>query len=175
MNKKLIRLTESDLHKIVRHSVNRIVKEAFDASRFGDNTFSQIDNMQFTDAQKMILKYALELEEQGFSDEEYYDLAYYFAEHNGLNESKRTSKRVIKESTDRWMGCKRIKMIWHGEWSDPELEYNGSVANYWDVEDWCTEACKEEGVNPNDKESFANWIRQNEGRIANTIQEMGSY
>ena len=65
-------------------SVNRIVKEAFDASRFGDNTFSQIDNMQFTDAQKMILKYALELEEQGFSDEEYYDLAYYFAEHNSF-------------------------------------------------------------------------------------------
>ena len=29
MNKKLIRLTESDLHKIVRESVERILKESF--------------------------------------------------------------------------------------------------------------------------------------------------
>lgn len=29
MNKKLIRLTESDLHKIVKESVNRVLKEAF--------------------------------------------------------------------------------------------------------------------------------------------------
>ena len=30
MNKKLIRLTESDLHRIVKESVNKIVKEGFD-------------------------------------------------------------------------------------------------------------------------------------------------
>jgi hypothetical protein len=41
--------------------------------------------MYFTDAQRMILDYALKLEEQGFSDEEYYDLAFYFARQNGLN------------------------------------------------------------------------------------------
>jgi hypothetical protein len=93
MNKKLIRLTESDLHRIVKESVNKIMKEAFDVSRFGDDTLEQIDNMRFTDAQKMILNYALELEERGFSDEEYYELAFFFAEHNGLNESKRIKKR----------------------------------------------------------------------------------
>ena len=174
MNKKLIRLTESDLHRIVKKSVNKIMKEAFDVSRFGDDTLEQIDNMRFTDAQKMILNYALELEERGFSDEEYYELAFFFAEHNGLNESKRIKKKLIKESANSWMGCQRIKMIWHGEWSDPELEYNGSVANYWDVENWCAEACREEGVNPNDKNAFANWIRQNEDRVGMTIQEMSN-
>ena len=30
MNKKLIRLTEGDLHRIVKESVNKIVKEGFD-------------------------------------------------------------------------------------------------------------------------------------------------
>ena len=30
MNKKLIRLTEQDLHRIVKESVNKIVKEGFD-------------------------------------------------------------------------------------------------------------------------------------------------
>lgn len=30
MNKKLIRLTESDLHRIVKESVNKVIKEDFD-------------------------------------------------------------------------------------------------------------------------------------------------
>ena len=32
-------------------------------------------------------------------------------------------------------GCPDIEMIWHGEASDPELEYKGVTFNYWDVED----------------------------------------
>ena len=35
-------------------------------------------------------------------------------------------------------------MIWHGEWSDPELEHDGKVANYWDVENTMWERYKEE-------------------------------
>ena len=63
-------------------------------------------------------------------------------------------------------------MIWHGEWSDPELEYEGSVANYWDVNDWCIEACEDEGVDCNNKNAFAAWVRENEERIGMTIVEM---
>ena len=37
MNKKLIRLTESDLHRIVKESVNRIIKEAADIDAFDDD------------------------------------------------------------------------------------------------------------------------------------------
>ena len=83
--KKIIRLTENDLHRIIKRSVNKVLREDFNPEDFGDDTFSQIDNMQFTDAQQMILDYAMGLEDQGFSDEEYYDLAFYFAKHNGLN------------------------------------------------------------------------------------------
>ena len=36
MNKKLIRLTESDLHRIVKQSVNKVLKE-----RIGDNAYLQ--------------------------------------------------------------------------------------------------------------------------------------
>lgn len=115
--KKVIRLTESDIHRIVKNSVKRILKET---------TSQRIGNR----------------------------------------------KHIIKESANSWMGCKEITMIWHGEWSDPELEYNGCVANYWDVEDWCAEVCREEGVNPEDKNAFANWIRQNEDRVGATIEEM---
>ena len=37
MNKKLIRLTESDIHRIVKESVNRILKEAY-SDIYGDGT-----------------------------------------------------------------------------------------------------------------------------------------
>jgi hypothetical protein len=81
---------DSDIRiSIKRTIVNRLglkgSSEDFDVSRFGDDTLTQISNMYFTDAQRMILDYALKLEEQGFSDEEYYDLAFYFARQNGLN------------------------------------------------------------------------------------------
>lgn len=40
---------------------------------------------------------------------------------------------------NNWRGCKNIKMIWHGEWSDPELvtEYDDTEYrfNYHDIED----------------------------------------
>lgn len=37
MNKKLIRLTESDLHKIVKEAVNRIIKESVDEFTYSDS------------------------------------------------------------------------------------------------------------------------------------------
>lgn len=37
MNKKLIRLTEGDLHKIVKESVKRILKESDDEFSYGDS------------------------------------------------------------------------------------------------------------------------------------------
>ena len=53
MNKKLIRLTESDLHRIVKESVNRILKEvkydyenqAYDEKYDGENTYLQVSMM----------------------------------------------------------------------------------------------------------------------------------
>lgn len=35
-------------------------------------------------------------------------------------------------------------MIWHGEWADPELEYDGNVANYWQIEDSMWDSYKED-------------------------------
>lgn len=43
-----------------------------------------------------------------------------------------------------WRCVKGVTMIWHGEWSDPELEHEGNVANYYDVEDSMWERYKEE-------------------------------
>ena len=161
MNKKLIRLTESDLHRIVKESVNKIINEIGDSPK-GQHMLGRLHG-----------KYAAQdkwgkagnvwnyVRDNGIDTDEYW---------RG-NDEERKKKKYKKPG---WMGCENIEMIWHGEWSDPELEYNGSVANYWDVESWCAETCKEEGVNPNNKDAFAAWIRQNEERIGMTIQEMSN-
>ena len=50
-----------------------------------------------------------------------------------------------------WYGIEDIGFIWHGSWSDPELEYNGHIINSYIIEDsmWekFREDCKEQGKN----------------------------
>ena len=48
------------------------------------------------------------------------------------------------EKKKYWRGVQGVTMIWHGEWSDPELEYGEYVANYWEVEDTMWERYKDE-------------------------------
>lgn len=50
MNKKLIRLTESDIHRIVKESVNRVLREnsdgdAPDNDRISQKQIGQLDNI----------------------------------------------------------------------------------------------------------------------------------
>jgi len=35
---------------------------------------------------------------------------------------------------ETYRGIEGINIIYHGEIADPELEYDGMVVNYWDVE-----------------------------------------
>ena len=58
----------------------------FDVTKFGESAAEQVENMRFTDAEKQILDYAQKVDECEFSDEQYYELAFYFAQRNGLNE-----------------------------------------------------------------------------------------
>ena len=57
---------------------------------------------------------------------------------------------VLKEYPN-WYGIEDIGFIWHGSWSDPELEYKGKVVNSYIIEDsmWerFREDCEEQGKN----------------------------
>ena len=61
-----------------------------------------------------------------------------------------------------------MEMIWHWTQSDPELKYEGVIANYWTVEDWlyqefCDELREEDkynlymGFTEVDRDSWFNW------------------
>lgn len=53
-----------------------------------------------------------------------------------VNKNQKVNESVKKSLTEGfYRGCKDITMIGHGAWSDPELEYNGYLFNYWDIED----------------------------------------
>lgn len=43
-----------------------------------------------------------------------------------------------------WYGIENIGFVWHGEWSDPEIEYKGKRINSFIVEDTMWERFKEE-------------------------------
>ena len=53
------------------------------------------------------------------------------------NESLKTGKnKRLKESVKNgYRGSKDIEFVWKGQWSDPELVYDGKTFNYWDIED----------------------------------------
>ena len=65
MNKKLIRLTESDLHKIVKESVNKILMEEFD---FGKKTFYRVEDETYPNL-TLAHKAAKEMVENGLKNQ----------------------------------------------------------------------------------------------------------
>ena len=48
---------------------------------------------------------------------------------------RRVVKEVIEEQDQTWRGVPGTRFIWHGEWSDPEIEYKGQLINANEVED----------------------------------------
>ena len=99
--KQIVRLTESDLHRVIKESVKRVLNEA--------------GHLYWKD-------------EEG----------------------------VHTNSNETWHGVEGTVFIWHGEWSDPEVLYDGEELNGSDLEDYAwavyeTE-CEEEGKKPTEEE-----------------------
>lgn len=67
-----------------------------------------------------------------------------------------------KGGENNWRGVPGVHMIWHGEWADPELEYEGKIANYWDIEDAMYEWATEDGVNVDSDEAFNKYCQEHD-------------
>ena len=72
-------------------------------------------------------------------------------------------------------GIYGIRMIWHGEWSDPELLWHGKSFNYYDVETplWheYKEVCEICGTKPNEND-FEKWVKINAHRAREYLQNL---
>jgi hypothetical protein len=100
--KQVIRLTEGDLHKIIKESVKNVLKEA------GHLSWKDEDGNAYTN------------------------------------------------SKEKWHGVEGTTFISHGEWSDPEVWYDGEELNANSLEDYMWEEykyeCEETGKTPSETE-----------------------
>lgn len=85
------------------------------------------------------------------------------------------ARKIIKSDNEKWWyGVPGIRMIWHGEWNDPELECDGYVANYWDVENTMYEYAKEDGVDADNDDAFAQYVRDHADDAKYLVTECGT-
>lgn len=81
------------------------------------------------------------------------------------------------KSTKReyWLGIRGVYMIWHGQWSDPELKYKNHICNYYDIEDSMFQFMKEriadgeDWGDPNNDKDFADFCRAHADYIKSDI------
>lgn len=80
-------------------------------------------------------------------------------------------KQKVYFKKDCFYGIYGIRLVWHGEWNDPELIWHGKSFNYYHVETplWenYTEECAEMGIKPNE-EDFPVWVKKN-ARLAREL------
>lgn len=86
---------------------------------------------------------------------------------NKINEAKRSL----------WCGIPDVYMIWHGQWADPEVEYNGYRCSEWDIQDSMFQYMKEkiaDGENwgdPNNDDDFCKFCKAHAASVKQDIIE----
>lgn len=81
--------------------------------------------------------------------------------------------RHVKEN---FYGISKVKYVWHGSWSDPEVIYKRYSFNYWDLENTLWDEFREEKQlgeydgNEYDKE-FAQWIFDNQENVHGILDD----
>lgn len=76
-------------------------------------------------------------------------------------ESKKIDgKRVLGEATENgdWHGVPGARFIWHGEWADPEIEYQGKLINYYDFADYFDSDEAEKNATPDEVKTILDEI-----------------
>lgn len=73
-----------------------------------------------------------------------------------------------------WYGIEPILFIYHGDWSDPEVSYNGMVVNSYTVEDSMTqlyrEHCEEHQISDDNYDGFEEYMRENADEVKELIE-----
>ena len=71
----------------------------------------------------------------------------------------------------KFYGIEDINFIWHGEWSDPEIEYKGNLINYYTIENSLYEDFLERLSNEeNEGMNFEEWVYANKDLAYNYIE-----
>lgn len=69
-----------------------------------------------------------------------------------------------------YCGIEGVTFIWHGEWSDPEIGYNGYAFNEPQFTDGLYSFFHEE-TGKDDLDEFAKWLKANSYLLLETLDE----
>ncbi len=76
---------------------------------------------------------------------------------------------------DCYCGIPDIIILWHGEWADPEIRWNGLTCDYYDLDDalWdCyAEECGDKSA-PADVDRFPVWVKENAELVREFLRNM---
>ena len=74
-----------------------------------------------------------------------------------------------------YCGIPDIIILWHGEWADPEVCWNGLTRNYYDLDEilWerYVEECRENGTTA-EVDLFPAWVKKNAETAIGLLQDM---
>lgn len=77
---------------------------------------------------------------------------------------------------NKWTLFEKANVIWHGSWSDPELEYNKKIYSYYEIEDTLYdvfgEIAEEKGIEKNE-DNFLTFCKNNENIIEDIFENSG--
>jgi hypothetical protein len=79
-----------------------------------------------------------------------------------MNEARKPMKKAQKKQ-QWWFDIPGAKYIYHGDWSDPEIQYKGFSINYWDVEEGLLSAYRDEHPEDKDDKGFDAWMAEQGG------------
>ena len=101
-----------------------------------------------------------------------YSIVSSLSDNDDVDESLKRTPKLIEGF---YRGAKGVEFIGHGEWSDPELIYNGYSFNYWDIEDalW-NDFLEETGYNDsqsNDPKVEAEFDRYVQDRVTDYLDD----
>ena len=83
-------------------------------------------------------------------------------------------KHSINESyAGNYRGVDGVKHIWHGEWADPEVEYDGKLVNYWDIDEYMQDMADSNGINIEDTEALNQFCIDNADSVKQYIIDNG--
>ena len=72
-----------------------------------------------------------------------------------------------------WHGIDNVHFIYHGDWSDPEVEHDGMVVNSYVVEDSMYERykeyCEEHNIEGDDDSGFSKYMAENADEVKELI------
>lgn len=79
-----------------------------------------------------------------------------------VKETKKPMKKAQKKE-QWWFDIPGAKHIYHGDWSDPEIQYKGFSINYWDVIEGMSNSYRDEHPEDKDEKGFDAWLEEQGG------------